>query len=123
MTGVGAGAWRCEAFTTGGRENTTALLELAGGRNVFADVDDDRVEVGWEDVVAREPDVVVVLDYGDETVEQKEDFLRSHPVASTLQAVQDERYVVVELTDVVPGVRNGDVVTAMADGFRRAARR
>ena len=111
-----------QAYTTGGRENTTALVELAGGRNVFADVDDDWVEVSWEDVVAREPDVVLVLDYGDETIEQKEDFLRSHPVASTLQAVQDERYVVVELTDVVPGIRNGDVVTAMADGFRRAAR-
>jgi iron complex transport system substrate-binding protein len=106
-----------QAFTTGGRENTTALVELAGGRNVFADVDDDWVEVSWEDVVAREPDVVLVLDYGDETVEQKEEFLRSHPVASTLAAVRDGRFVVAELTDVVPGIRNGDVVAAMAEGF------
>lgn len=105
------------AMTPGGRENTTALIELAGGRNVFADLDDDWAEVSWEDVVARDPDVVLVLDYGDETVDEKEAFLRSHPVASTLRAVRDERFVVAELTDVVPGIRNGDAVAAMAAGF------
>lgn len=106
-----------QAYTTGGRENTTALIELAGGRNVFADLDDDWTEVSWEDVVARDPDVVLVLDYGDETVDQKRDFLRSHPVASTLRAVQDGRIAVLGLTDVVPGIRNGDAVATMAAAF------
>jgi iron complex transport system substrate-binding protein len=106
-----------QAYTPGGRENTIALIELAGGHNIFADLDDDWADVSWEDVVAREPDVVLILDYGDETVDQKESFLRSHPVASTLRAVRDERFVVANLTDVVPGIRNGDVVAAMAAGF------
>lgn len=106
-----------QAFTAAGHENTTTLIELAGGRNVFDDVEDSFTEVSWEDVVARDPDVVLILNYGSETAEDKESFLRSHPVASTLRAVQDERFVVVDLTDVVPGIRNGDVVATMAEGF------
>lgn len=106
-----------QAMTTGGRESTTALVELAGGRNVFADVDEDWADVSWEDVVARDPDVVLILNYGDETVDEKQDFLRSHPVASRLRAVRDGRFVAANLTDVVPGIRNGDVVASMADGF------
>ena len=106
-----------QAYTPGGRESSTALIELAGGRNVFADLDEDWAEVSWEDVVDRDPDVVLILNYGDETVDQKQEFLRSHPVASTLRAVEDGRFVVVGLTDVVPGIRNGDVVETMADGF------
>jgi iron complex transport system substrate-binding protein len=105
------------AFTAGGREMTTALLELAGGTNVFADIPKNFAEVSWEDVVARDPDVIVILDYGDTTVEQKQRDLAAHPVASTLRAVQDQRYVVVDLTDVVPGIRNGDAVATLAAGL------
>lgn len=106
-----------QAFTAAGDENTTNLIRLAGGRNVFDDVAGSFTEVSWEEVVDRDADVVLILDYGSTTVEEKIDFLRSHPVASTLRAVQKERFVVVELTDVVPGIRNGEVVAAMAEGF------
>jgi iron complex transport system substrate-binding protein len=105
------------AFTAGGREMTTALLGLAGGTNVFADIPKNFAEVSWEEVVARDPEVIVILNYGDTTVEQKERDLAAHPVASTLHAVRDRRYVVVDLTDVVPGIRNGDAVATLAAGL------
>lgn len=110
------------AYTTGGRENTTALLELAGGRNVFGDVDDTWAEVSWEEVVARDPEYIVILDYtGSATVEEKQQFLRSNPVTSTLEAVREGWFVVLELTDVVPGIRNGDAVKVLAEGLHPGA--
>ena len=105
------------AFTAAGREMTTALIELAGGRNVFDDVDATFTEVSWEDVVERDPDVVLILNYGTDTVDDKLGFLASHPVASTLRAVQADDVFAVELTDVVPSIRNGDVVEAIALGL------
>jgi iron complex transport system substrate-binding protein len=110
-------AWDQPIIALGSGSFVSELVELAGGRNVFADVDDDWAEVSWEDVVAREPDIVLILDYGDETIGQKRDFLRTHPITSTLRAVQEGGIVVVGLTDVVPGIRNGDVVATMAAGF------
>jgi iron complex transport system substrate-binding protein len=105
------------AFTAAGFEMTTYLIEAAGGRNVFDDVEAAFTEVSWEDVVDRDPDVVVILDYGDVTVAEKKDLLRTHPVASSLRAVQEERFVVIELTDVVPGIRNGAAVELLGAGF------
>ncbi|MEX2626898.1 MAG: ABC transporter substrate-binding protein [Ilumatobacteraceae bacterium] len=102
------------AFTAAGREMTTALISLAGGRNVFDDVDATFTEVSWEDVVERDPDAILILNYGDETVDDKRGFLISHPVASTLRAVQADEVFAVDLTDVVPSVRNGEVVEAIA---------
>lgn len=106
-----------KAFTAAGNEMTTALIELAGGKNVFDDVDDTFTEVSWEDVVARDPDVILILNYGSDTVEDKEAFLESDPIASTLRAVQNKAFVAVDLTDVVPGIRNGDTVLALAKAF------
>lgn len=102
------------AFTAAGREMTTALVELAGGRNIFDDVDATFTEVSWEDVVDRDPDAVLILNYGSDTVEDKIDFLTSHPVASTLRAVQAGDMFAADLTDVVPSVRNADVVENIA---------
>ncbi|CAN5898090.1 ABC transporter substrate-binding protein [soil metagenome] len=110
------------ALTAAGFENTTRLIELAGGRNVFADVEENFTEVSWEDVVVRDPDAIVILDYGSEAAEDKVASLRTHPVASTLRAVREERFVVVELADVVPGIGNGDAVAAMAEGFHPGRR-
>ena len=106
-----------QAFTAAGREMTTALINLAGGKNVFDDIPKNFAEVNWEDVVARDPDTIVILNYGDTTVDQKEADLAAHPVASTLRAVKSQSYVVVDLTDVVPGIRNGDAILALAKGF------
>lgn len=106
------------AFTAASFENTTALIDLAGGHNVFDDVEDSFTEVSWEDVVARDPDVILILDYADSgTVEEKEAFLQTHPVASTLRAVQEGNFVVVGLGEVVPGVRNGDTVATLASAL------
>lgn len=107
-----------QAFTAGGWENTTALIGLAGGRNVFEDVEDSFTEVSWEEVVARDPDVVLILDYvGSDPVADKEALLRSHPVTSTLRAVEEGNFVVVGLGEVVPGIRNGDTVETLAQAF------
>lgn len=106
-----------KAFTAAGYEMTTALVKEAGGTNIFSDVKDDWTEVSWEDVVDRQPDAILILNYGDTSVAEKEKFLASHPVASTLDAVKERRYVVVDLTDVAPGIRNGDVIATIAKGL------
>ncbi|MEV0041302.1 ABC transporter substrate-binding protein, partial [Streptomyces sp. NPDC050804] len=59
------------AFTAGGRGIGNELIKLAGGRNVFADLDKPFGDATWEEVVAREPDVIVIYDYGSTTVAQK----------------------------------------------------
>lgn len=52
-------------FSAGGRGVLNQLITLAGGQNIFADVDDDWSTVSWEEVIARRPELVVIHAYDD----------------------------------------------------------
>jgi iron complex transport system substrate-binding protein len=82
-----------------GMEN--AIVTLAGGRNVFEDLDTQYTEVGWEEVVDRDPEVIVVVDYSPELADSagpKIDTIRGNPALASVQAVRDDRFVVVPLS-------------------------
>jgi iron complex transport system substrate-binding protein len=50
-------------FTAGGATVLSDLIERAGGRNLFADLEADWTHVSWEEVVARRPALVVIHAY------------------------------------------------------------
>ncbi len=102
---------------TAGQSLQTHLIELAGGRNIFDDVEQNWVTVSWEEAVARDPDVIVINDYGNISAAEKIDFLLNNPALSSLPAIQNERLIVLPLPSVFEGVRNPDAVELLARGF------
>ncbi|MFF8032150.1 ABC transporter substrate-binding protein [Streptomyces sp. NPDC016626] len=106
------------AFTAGGRSLGTELIRLAGGRNVFGDLDDVFGDVSWEQVVERRPEVIAVYDYaGAGSVERKKEFLRSQPALADVPAVRNERFVVLPLTSTLVGIRSAYAVEDLARGL------
>ncbi|MEV5129858.1 ABC transporter substrate-binding protein [[Kitasatospora] papulosa] len=106
------------AFTAGGKSLGTELIRLAGGRNVFADLDDVFGDVSWEQVVDRKPEVIAIYDYaGAGSVEQKKKFLLSQPELAGVPAVKNERFVVLPLTATLVGIRSAYAVGDLADGL------
>ncbi|MCC5035963.1 ABC transporter substrate-binding protein [Streptomyces sp. WAC 00631] len=106
------------AFTAGGKSLGTELIRLAGGRNVFADLDDVFGDVSWEQVVARKPEVIAVYDYADAgSVEQKKKFLLSQPALKDVPAVRNKRFVVLPLTATLVGIRSAHAVEDLARGI------
>ncbi|MGB3483428.1 MAG: ABC transporter substrate-binding protein [Mycobacterium sp.] len=94
------------AFTAGGQGIGNEIFELAGATNVFADVKDTFVDVSWEQVLERNPDVVVIYDYfGTPSVEEKKAFLRSRPELADVPAIRNDKFAVLTLQDAVLGVR------------------
>ena len=91
--------------------------ETAGGHNVFDDLTTTWADVGWEQAVARKPDVVVINDYGSVTAEQKVVFITGNPALSSLPAVQNKRIVIVPLPGIFESVRAAQQVEAMAKAF------
>lgn len=91
------------------------ILGAAGIENVFADVHDTWTSVGWEQVVAADPDVLVLVDSAWNTAESKQAFLESHPATSQLAAVRERRYVLVPFAATEAGVRNADTVTDLVE--------
>ncbi|AZM53500.1 hypothetical protein DMA15_13680 [Streptomyces sp. WAC 01529] len=102
------------AFTLGGRGIGNDIVERAGGRNVFADVDKSFGDASWEKVVERKPEVIVILDYGATTVAQKKRRLLDDPVLADVPAIKNKRFAVLPLSDVVTGVRAPEAVKKLA---------
>lgn len=104
-------------FTAGRFAMPTALIEAAGGRNVMDDFGKSWATVTWEEVVERNPEFVVIVNYGDVTAEQKRDFMMSNPAFADLEAVKNDRFVTLEYVEATPGPRNIQAIKSLAKAF------
>lgn len=93
------------------------LITMAGAKNIFGDIEDNWATVSKEDVVERSPEVIVVIDYGSTTVEEKIEFLKTDPALSQTPAVQNERFVVLPLSAASEGVRIAEALEILVKGF------
>lgn len=104
-------------YTAAGTGIVNALLEEAGGVNIFADVEGGFATVNWEAVIERDPDVIVLHHATWSTAEEKIEYLNNTEALAALRAVQEERFVIVEFTATQPGPRSVDVIETLFQGF------
>ena len=105
-------------FTAGRYAMLNALIEAAGGTNIMNDFEKSWATVGWEAVVERNPDMIVIVNYGDVTADQKREFMMSNPAFADIDAVRNDRFVVLEYVEATPGPRNIEAVKTLAAAFR-----
>ncbi len=105
-------------FTAGRFGMPNALISAAGGRNIMDDLEKSWASIGWEAVVERNPEVIVIVNYGDVTAEEKRKFMMSNPAFAEMDAVRNDRFVVLEYVEATPGPRNIKAVKTLAAAFR-----
>ncbi|MFG6595665.1 ABC transporter substrate-binding protein [Sulfitobacter sp. 1A13368] len=105
-------------FTAGAYAMPNALIEAAGGTNIMNDLEKSWATVGWEAVVARDPEVIVIVNYGEVTADQKRAFMMENPAFADIDAVRNDRFVVLEYVEATPGPRNIEAVKTLATAFR-----
>ncbi|MER7698072.1 MULTISPECIES: ABC transporter substrate-binding protein [unclassified Streptomyces] len=94
-----------------------------GAKNVFDDTRDEWPQIGWETVADRNPDVLVIGDLSRttqsaESAEKKIEFLESHPVTKTMDAVRNRRYVLLSGQAMNPTIRTVEGLERVAAGLR-----
>lgn len=104
-------------FTAGRYAMPTALIEAAGGVNIMDDLEKSWVKIGWEPVVERNPQVIAIINYGDVTAEEKRAFMMTNPAFANIDAVINDRFVVLEYVEATPGPRNIRAVKKLAQSF------
>ena len=107
-----------QPFTAGMNGMPTALIEAAGGKNIIDDVQKSWIQIGWESVIDRAPEVIVIVNYGDVTAQQKINFLRNHSGLKDIPAVKNNRFVTLEYVEATPGPRNIEAIKRLAKAFR-----
>jgi iron complex transport system substrate-binding protein len=108
-------------FTAPGLATPNALIELAGGTNIFASLKQSFTSVSWEQVIAREPQCIIINDYGTPTWQQKERFLKTDPASRNLPAVRKGCILHLAYDEVTPSPRDAEAVQAIARLLHPAA--
>ncbi|WP_110239718.1 putative F420-0 ABC transporter substrate-binding protein [Nocardioides gilvus] len=93
-------------FVGGGTGAPQMVMEEIGLTNVAAHIDQTWTSLGWEAIVDADPDVIVLVDAAWNTAEQKMQDLRANPATAELDAVKEERFLVIPFPAAEAGVRS-----------------
>lgn len=100
--------WDAPLITVGGGSYMSQLLAIAGGDNIYAALPDVSPQISMEDLVRRDPDVILTGSSGAAII-------RRTPAWRALRAVREGRVLVVDTMIVGrPSVRLGEAATAIA---------
>ncbi|MCT2060498.1 ABC transporter substrate-binding protein [Dietzia cinnamea] len=103
-----------EPMTIGGVGIGQLIGEYAGADNIFSEGDKPYPKTTWEVLGERQPEAIVVLDYGATSAEDKIAYLRAQPVMATTPAIREDRIVVVPLADFFESSRMATSVETIA---------
>ncbi|MBB4856173.1 iron complex transport system substrate-binding protein [Mycobacteroides chelonae] len=110
-----------QPFTAGRNAAPQQIIEKAGGRNVFSDLDDSWTTTAWETAAQRDPQVIIICDYGvgpHNTADAKINMLKAQPLMKHTQAVRDGNFIVLPYAALVEGPRNPDAIVTVANYLR-----
>ena len=103
--------WEAPLLSVGHGSFVDELIEIAGARNVFTDLEEPSPAVAFEELVKRDPDIVVM------GVKSRERALKD-PKWKALRAVRENHLLVVDSTIIIgPSVRLGAGAEMLARVF------
>jgi iron complex transport system substrate-binding protein len=108
-------------LTTGRFAMPHAMIELAGGTNIFADLANSWMRANWEDVIHRDPEWIVIIDYGQPNAAGKIGFLLARQELAQVTAIRERRFVVLDYAAATPGPRNVESVRTLAKALHPEA--
>lgn len=105
-------------FVVGGSGIGNTIIEIAGGKNIFEDTNFSFGVGTWEKVLDENPEVILVIDYGNTPYEEKVKYLKNSSPISQLEAVKRERFLRVPLSYISPGVKISKGIEMISNGLR-----
>lgn len=94
------------------------IMRELGWQNVFAGIDDTWASVSWEEVVAADPELIVLVDAGWNPASKKKAELAAGP-AKDVDAVRQQRYLTIRFPATEAGVANAEAVRSLAEQRRK----
>lgn len=111
-------------YLAGGSGASQFVSDQLGITNIYSDQRDEWPQVSWEDVAAKNPDIIVMGDLTRksqtaETADSKIEYLKSNPVTAEMDAVKNERFIKVAGGDMNPSIRTVDLAEKLVAGIEQ----
>ncbi len=94
------------------------VMDAVGLSNIASDIDMTWSTLGWEAIVAADPDVIVLVDADWNTAASKIEMLEQNPATAELSAVRAGRYLVLPFAATEAGVRSVAAAERLAEQLR-----
>ncbi len=100
----------------GGNGLEQQLLDMAGANNIFSDIESDFSTVSIEEIVARNPEYIVIHAYtcNENDAQSKIDALKAQKELEDVDAIKNDKFIIVNMVQVTPGLQNADFVEEVA---------
>jgi iron complex transport system substrate-binding protein len=89
------------------------VMETTGLKNVAGDIKQTWTNLGWESIVAADPDVIILIDASWNTAASKITALETNPATANLTAVKDHRFITLPFPSSEAGVRTVDAAVSV----------
>ena len=77
------------------------ILKLAGGISIFDDIEEGGATPSWEEVIERDPEVILILSYtGEDDIAKKKEFLETSEFTKDLTAVKEGKIYSASCSDM-----------------------
>jgi iron complex transport system substrate-binding protein len=102
-------------YVGAGSNAPAMMMEALGLDNIMNTVDDGWISASWEAIVDANPDVIILVDAAWNSAAQKKKLLAENPITSQLDAVVNQRYLVIPFPASEAGIRNVGATADMAE--------
>ena len=109
-----------KVFTAGKANIETSYIASAGGANVFGDREKAWDAVTVDDIVAANPDYIIIHDYKGSSFDDKVAALKENSELKYLDCVRNERFIKLSLENAMPGMRSAVTVENRFNGYKDA---
>jgi len=92
-------------------------IEVAGGTQAFAEVAKVFGRVSREEIIARAPDYLVIIDNDTHSADEVMTYLKGNPDFQRVPAVQNNHLVSVPFDAALPGLRYAETAEQLAEAF------
>ena len=90
------------------------VMETVGLKNVASDVKQTWSSLGWESIVADDPDVIILIDASWNTAASKIQSLETNPATENMTAVKNHRFITLPFPASEAGVRTVDAAVSVS---------
>lgn len=87
----------------GAKSTVDAQMKILGLDNIYGGIDKRNFEANTETLIARDPEVIILLTQGDQTPDSVRTALRQRPELAGLRAIRDNRIIVAPFGYTGPG--------------------
>jgi iron complex transport system substrate-binding protein len=99
--------------TTGAQGFPKVIIDQAGGKHIFDDIEDSYVNVSWEAVLQRDPEWLII-DANWRRPEEVISYLTTSRQLKDVTAIKKRQFIFVRLPEFEPSTRNAEAIERIA---------